>query len=84
LLAQSSPEHTQLADGDSTLFFVIGKRLLTTRSLTGKFPDYEGNLRRDNNNQILVGRAELTSSIVRVCSICARMSKYVPRPAPKR
>ncbi len=77
LLAQSSPEHTQLADSDSTLFFVIGKRLLTARLLTGRFPEYEGVLPRDNNHQILVGRDELTSSIMRVAQFADERSNAI-------
>lgn len=77
LLAQSPPEHIQLADNDSTLFFVIGRRLLTARQLTGRFPAYEGVLPRDNNHQILVGRDELTSSIMRVAQFADERSNAI-------
>lgn len=77
LLAQSPPEHVQLADSESTLFFVIGKRLLTARSLAGRFPDYQAVLPRDNNQFVLIGRDELCSSIMRVAQFADERSNAI-------
>jgi DNA polymerase-3 subunit beta len=77
LLAQSPPEHIQIADNDSTHFFVIGKRLLTARSLAGRFPDYQAVLPRDNNRYLLLGRDEMYSSIMRVAQFADGRSNAI-------
>jgi DNA polymerase III subunit beta len=77
LLAQSTPEHIQIADNDSTLFFVIGKRLLTARSLAGRFPDYQAVLPRVNNQYLLLERDEMYSSIMRVAQFADDRSNAI-------
>src|SRR5260370_5114202 len=44
----------EFAKDESTLFFRIGGRLLTSRQLTGQFPNYEAVLPRDNNKAVTV------------------------------
>ena len=44
----------EFADDDQTLFFRIGGRVLTSRKLTGQFPNYEAVLPRDNNKFVIV------------------------------
>jgi DNA polymerase-3 subunit beta len=77
LLTTSPPQHIQLADNDSTLFFVIGKRLLTARCLAGRFPDYAAVLPRDNNQFVVIGRDELCSSILRVAQFADERSNAI-------
>ncbi len=52
--SQREPETMEFADDDSTLFFKVGGRVLTSRKLTGQFPNYEAVLPRDNNKFVIV------------------------------
>src|SRR5271170_1497085 len=54
LLSNSDAEFVDFADDDHTLFFRVGHRTLTSRKLTGQFPNYEAVLPRDNNKFIVV------------------------------
>ena len=60
LLQNSDVEAIEFAKDDSTLFFRIGERLLTSRQLTGQFPNYEAVLPRETNKSVVVawGRPE--------------------------
>jgi len=51
LLGSTDSETMDFADDDSTLFFRVGGRVLTSRKLTGQFPNYEAVLPRDNNRR---------------------------------
>jgi DNA polymerase-3 subunit beta len=77
LLAKSSAESIHFAENDSTLFFVIGKRLLTSRRLAGAFPNYEAVLPRDNNTAVVIGRDELRTSIMRVAQFADERSNAI-------
>ena len=66
LLQNSEVDSVEFAKDDSTLFFRVGGRVLTSRQLTGQFPNYEAVLPRDNNKSIALRSAELTSAIQRV------------------
>lgn len=77
LLAQSPGGHVLFAENDSTLFFVIGKRLLTARRLAGTFPNYEAVLPRDHNQSAVIGRDELYSSIMRVAQFADERSNAI-------
>ncbi|MGA3210032.1 MAG: DNA polymerase III subunit beta, partial [Terriglobales bacterium] len=46
LLQNTEAEAIEFAEDESTLFFRIGNRLLTSRKLTGQFPNYEAVLPR--------------------------------------
>src|SRR3954452_2682291 len=50
--ADQDVETIEFAKDDSTLFFRIGPRLLTSRQLTGQFPNYEAVLPKDNNKSV--------------------------------
>ena len=41
LLSNTDAETLDFADDDQTLFFKVGGRVLTSRKLTGQFPNYE-------------------------------------------
>jgi DNA polymerase III subunit beta len=77
LLAGSAGEYIHFAENDSTLFFVIGKRLLTSRRLVGTFPNYEAVLPRDNNSAVVIGRDEFYSSIMRVAQFADERSNAI-------
>src|ERR1700674_1277144 len=59
LLAATDVEVIEFAKDDSTLYFRIGPRLLTSRQLTGQFPNYEAVLPKDNNKSVTLPSDEL-------------------------
>lgn len=63
LLGNTEAESVEFADDDSTLFFRIGHRVLTSRKLTGQFPNYEAVFPRDNNKFVIVRSEELSRAI---------------------
>ena len=66
LLSNTDAETLEFADDEQTLFFRIGGRVLTSRKLTGQFPNYEAVLPRDNNKFVIVRSEDLMGSIQRV------------------
>src|ERR1700722_9128096 len=54
LLADTEVDSLDFFDDEHTLFFRLGHRVLTTRKLTGQFPNYEAVLPRDNNKFVVV------------------------------
>ena len=49
LLDSTDAETIEFAKDESTLFFRIGSRLMTSRQLTGQFPNFEAVLPKDNS-----------------------------------
>jgi DNA polymerase-3 subunit beta len=74
LLATSEEEQLEFADDEQTLFFRMGHRLLTTRKLTGQFPNYEAVLPRENNKFVVLRSEDLMSSIMRVAQFADERS----------
>jgi len=76
LLAALDPKVTTIdfADDDQTLFFRVGGRVLTSRKLTGQFPNYEAVLPRDNNKFVIVRSEDLMASILRVAEFADERS----------
>lgn len=74
LLNGTDAEFIEFAKDDSTLFFQIGGRLLTSRQLTGQFPNYEAVLPKENTKHIIVGTSELQSAIQRVAQFADERS----------
>src|SRR4051794_22382996 len=74
-LLQATDDATiDFAKDDSTLFFRIGSRLLTSRQLTGQFPNYEAVLPRDNNKAVVVSCSDLMGAIQRVAQFADERS----------
>lgn len=67
----------EFAKDESTLFFRIGGRLLTSRQLTGQFPNYEAVLPRDNNKSVTVHCEELSAAIQRVAQFADERSNAI-------
>jgi DNA polymerase III subunit beta len=75
----------EAADGDtvdfgqdeSHLFFQFGPRLLTSRKLTGQFPNYEAVLPRDVSKTVVLERAELQDALRRVSQLADQRSHAV-------
>jgi DNA polymerase-3 subunit beta len=77
LLDSTEAETIDFAKDDSTLFFRIGPRLLTSRQLTGQFPNFEAVLPKDNNKIINLHSAELSAAIARVAQFADERSRAV-------
>jgi DNA polymerase-3 subunit beta len=74
LLSSSDVEFVEFAKDESTLFFRIGGRLLTSRQLTGQFPNYEAVLPKENTKIIQVPSETLSSAIQRVAQFADERS----------
>jgi DNA polymerase III subunit beta len=77
LLGASDAPVVDFAKDESTLFFRIGGRLLTSRQLTGQFPNYEAVLPRDNNKSVTVHGDELSAAIQRVAQFADERSNAI-------
>ncbi|HEV2462907.1 MAG TPA: DNA polymerase III subunit beta [Acidobacteriaceae bacterium] len=77
LLANTEAESLEFADDDHTLFFRLGHRVLTSRKLTGQFPNYEAVMPRDNNKFVIVRSEDLMGSIQRVAQFADERSGAV-------
>jgi DNA polymerase III subunit beta len=77
LLANTDEEFIDFADDEQTLYFQVGNRVLTSRKLTGQFPNYEAVLPRDNNRFVIVRTGELLASIQRVAQFADERSGAV-------
>jgi DNA polymerase-3 subunit beta len=75
--APSDVETIEFAKDESTLFFRIGSRLLTSRQLTGQFPNFEAVLPKDNNRSILLRGDDLGAAISRVAQFADERSRAV-------
>jgi len=74
LLNNTEAETIDFADDEQTLFFRVGGRVLTSRKLTGNFPNYEAVLPRDNNKFVIVRSEDLMSAIQRVAQFADERS----------
>jgi DNA polymerase-3 subunit beta len=77
LLDSTDTEEIEFAKDESTLFFRIGQRLLTSRQLTGQFPNYEAVLPKDNNKTVTVQGEEFAAAISRVAQFADERSRAV-------
>jgi DNA polymerase-3 subunit beta len=77
LLDATDAEDIEFAKDESTLYFRIGGRLLTSRQLTGQFPNFEAVLPKDNNKSITVHGDELSAAISRVAQFADERSRAV-------
>src|SRR5262252_1127891 len=77
LLDSTDAETIEFAKDDATLFFRIGPRLLTSRQLTGQFPNFEAVLPKDNNKSISLHGEDLQAAISRVAQFADERSRAV-------
>jgi DNA polymerase III subunit beta len=77
LLDSTDAESVEFAKDDSTLYFRIGTRLLTSRQLTGQFPNFEAVLPKDNNKSVTLPGNELGAAISRVAQFADERSRAV-------
>ena len=74
LLSASEDEKIEFADDEHTLFFRVGHRTLSTRKLSGQFPNFEAVMPRDNNKFAVVQSNELSAAIQRVAQFADERS----------
>lgn len=74
LLANTDTTQLDFADDDHQLYFRVGTRVLTSRKLSGQFPNYEAVMPRDNSRFLVVRSEELQSSIQRVAQFADERS----------
>jgi DNA polymerase-3 subunit beta len=74
LLSNTEAEKVEFADDEHTLFFRVGHRTLSTRKLSGQFPNFEAVMPRDNTKFAVVSSSELSSAIQRVAQFADERS----------
>ena len=78
LAAESGDESVvEFAQDESHLFFQFGGRLLTSRKLTGQFPNYEAVLPREVTKTVILERGELQDALRRVSQLADQRSHAV-------
>jgi DNA polymerase-3 subunit beta len=77
LLNSTDAEHVEFADEDLWLFFKVGHRTLSSRKLTGQFPNYEAVMPRDNTKFAVVRASELAAAIHRVAQFADERSHAI-------
>jgi DNA polymerase-3 subunit beta len=77
LLDSTEAESIDFAKDESTLYFRIGQRLLTSRQLTGQFPNFEAVLPKDNNKSVTLPGNDLGAAISRVAQFADERSRAV-------
>jgi DNA polymerase-3 subunit beta len=77
LLDSTDAETIDFAKDESTLFFRIGQRLLTSRQLTGQFPNFEAVLPKEVTKSVTVQGDELGAAIARVAQFADERSRAV-------
>jgi DNA polymerase-3 subunit beta len=68
------PLTVEFADDEHTLFFRLGYRTLSTRKLSGQFPNFEAVMPRDNTKFAVVRSSELSAAIQRVAQFADERS----------
>src|SRR6202453_4062200 len=74
LLGNTEAEKIEFADDEHTLFFRVGHRTLSTRKLSGQFPNFEAVMPRDNTKFAVVRSSELSAAIQRVAQFADERS----------
>jgi DNA polymerase-3 subunit beta len=74
LLAATEMEKIDFADDEHTLFFRVGHRTLSSRKLSGQFPNFEAVMPRDNSKFAVVRSSELSAAIQRVAQFADERS----------
>jgi DNA polymerase-3 subunit beta len=77
LVDSTDVETIEFAKDETTLFFRIGPRLLTSRQLTGQFPNFEAVLPKDNNKLATLNGEDFSSAIQRVAQFSDERSRAV-------
>ena len=74
LLAATDAEKLDFADDEHALFFRVGHRTLSSRKLSGQFPNFEAVMPRENTKFAVVRSSELSAAIQRVAQFADERS----------
>ena len=74
LLAATDAEKLEFADDEHVLFFRVGHRTLSSRKLSGQFPNFEAVMPRENTKFAVVRSSELSAAIQRVAQFADERS----------
>jgi DNA polymerase-3 subunit beta len=77
LLQAADDDQIEFAKDESTLFFRVGSRLLTSRQLTGQFPNYEAVLPKEITRGVTLQCEEIASAIQRVAQFADERSQAI-------
>lgn len=76
-LCVETGEPIEIGPGDNHLYFRVEKRLLTSRTLNGQFPNYELVLPKENNNKVVVESMRVASAVRRVALMADERSHAI-------
>src|SRR5205085_6432437 len=74
-LTAGSEEVIEFANDDNHLYFKLGQRLLTTRKLSGQFPNYELVLPKNNDKSVPMNVERLSQAIRRAALMADERSR---------
>lgn len=77
LLSNSDSETVEFGYDDNTLFFRIGKRLLTSRQLSGQFPNYDAVMPKDHKQCVQLPVTDFAHAIHRVSQFADERSRSI-------
>ncbi len=78
LAGEASPDALlSFAVDDNHLYFQFGERLLSSRKMTGNFPDFERVLPKDHPHSITMAREDLKGAIERVAQFADERSRAI-------
>jgi DNA polymerase-3 subunit beta len=76
-LRKMDNEHLEFDFDENNLFFRIGKRILISRIIEGKFPEFRAVIPQNNENILTVLRENLITSIKRVALLSSERSRGI-------
>lgn len=76
-LSAETEEAIEVAHHENSLFFRVGKRLFSTRLLTGEFPAYDKIMPKENNNRVILPGHLVAAAVKRVGLLADDRSKAV-------
>ena len=76
-LSSETEESIEFGKDENHLFFKVGKRQLTSRLLSGQFPNYELVLPKENHNRVVVDSERISGAIRRVALMADERSHSI-------
>jgi DNA polymerase-3 subunit beta len=76
-LRKMTNEGVEFDSDDNNLFFRVGKRMLISRIIESKFPNFEAVIPKDNPHVLQVGKEEFTQAIRRVSLLSTERSRGI-------
>lgn len=76
-LCADTEETVEFGYDDNHLYFRLGKRFLSSRLLSGQFPNYEMVLPKDNNHRLVIESSRVAGAIRRVALMADERSHLI-------